>query len=241
MNHLQPPPESCSPINPHSPDIQNESLLVFSDDWGRHPSSCQHLVRCLLPQTPVTWVNTIGMRPPRFDRLTLSRGVGKLRDWAIGGPADHADALPENLTVRDPCMWPWMSNAWDRILNARLLTRQLRGDARGAIGVTTIPITADLVGRLPVGRWVYYCVDDFSVWPGLAGDVMQRMERKLLAGVDCVVAASDHLADAIRPYHEDVSVLTHGVDVPFWSESSAGEAAMPSRLAGVERPFALFW
>src|SRR5947209_8488 len=23
--------------------------LVFSDDWGRHPTSCQHLVRHLLP------------------------------------------------------------------------------------------------------------------------------------------------------------------------------------------------
>ena len=23
-------------------------FLVFSDDWGRHPSSCQHLVRRLL-------------------------------------------------------------------------------------------------------------------------------------------------------------------------------------------------
>ena len=25
------------------------SLVVFSDDWGRHPSSCQHLIRRLLP------------------------------------------------------------------------------------------------------------------------------------------------------------------------------------------------
>ena len=28
------------------------SLLVFADDWGRHPSSCQHLVRELLPLLP---------------------------------------------------------------------------------------------------------------------------------------------------------------------------------------------
>ena len=38
------------------------SLLVFSDDWGRHPSSCQHLVRNLLDRYPVVSVNTIGTR-----------------------------------------------------------------------------------------------------------------------------------------------------------------------------------
>ena len=55
--------------------------LVFSDDWGRHPSSCQHLVRALLPGQPVTWVNTIGTRPLRLDRATAKRGAEKLRGW----------------------------------------------------------------------------------------------------------------------------------------------------------------
>ena len=36
------------------------SFLVFADDWGRHPSSCQHLIRQLLARYPVLWVNTIG-------------------------------------------------------------------------------------------------------------------------------------------------------------------------------------
>ena len=35
----------------------NPPLLVFADDWGRHPSSCQHLIQELLPQYQVTWVN----------------------------------------------------------------------------------------------------------------------------------------------------------------------------------------
>ena len=39
-------------------------LIVFADDWGRHPSSSQHLVRELLPQYPTLWVNTVGTRRP---------------------------------------------------------------------------------------------------------------------------------------------------------------------------------
>ena len=30
-------------------------LVVFSDDWGRHPSSAQHLIRQLLPRYQVDW------------------------------------------------------------------------------------------------------------------------------------------------------------------------------------------
>jgi hypothetical protein len=40
-------------------------LLVFADDWGRHPSSCQHLVRELLPRIPILCVNIIRTRKPQ--------------------------------------------------------------------------------------------------------------------------------------------------------------------------------
>ncbi|TWU21208.1 hypothetical protein Pla52o_42420 [Novipirellula galeiformis] len=213
-------------------------LLVFSDDWGRHPSSCQHLISQLLPTIEVTWVNTIGMRPPRLDRLTLSRGAGKLREWAAMHREDTAAELPTNLTLRSPRMWPWMSHRWDRALNARLLSRQLHDDAQDAIAITTIPITADLIGRLPVRRWVYYCVDDFSVWPGLSAAAMREMEQTLIAGVDRVVAVSDPLAAAIRPRHAHVSVLTHGVDSSFWAHPTC---APPAAIEHLPTPLAVFW
>ena len=60
---------------------RRRSLVVFSDDWGRHPSSCQHLIGRLVGRHDVLWVNTIGMRPPRLDRSTLSRGLEKLSQW----------------------------------------------------------------------------------------------------------------------------------------------------------------
>ena len=43
------------------------SFIVFADDWGRHPSSCQHLFRRLIPRHRTYWVNTIGLRRPTFD------------------------------------------------------------------------------------------------------------------------------------------------------------------------------
>src|SRR5689334_23262668 len=98
-------------------------LLVFADDWGRHPSSCQHLVRHLLDRHAVWWVNTIGTRPPRFDLATVRRGLGKVRQWL--SVADAGAALPANLRVLNPRMWPRFSRPADRWLNRRLLVRQL--------------------------------------------------------------------------------------------------------------------
>ena len=90
------------------PDIvphESVSFIVFSDDWGRHPSSCQHLFRQLLPRYQTFWVNTIGTRAPRLDLTTLARGLGKLRQWLR--PRAPRDPLPAGLRVVNPVMWPW--------------------------------------------------------------------------------------------------------------------------------------
>ena len=59
-------------------------LVVFGDDWGRHPSSIQHLTHRLLPSYRVDWVNTVGMRRPRFDLTTLRRGADTVLGWTRG-------------------------------------------------------------------------------------------------------------------------------------------------------------
>ncbi|MBZ0269221.1 hypothetical protein K8I85_13790, partial [bacterium] len=61
--------------------LAGRTFVVFADDWGRHPSSCQHLFRRLLPGNRVIWVNTIGTRAPGISRADLVRAWGKLREW----------------------------------------------------------------------------------------------------------------------------------------------------------------
>src|SRR5207249_1789707 len=101
------------------------SLLVFADDWGRHPSSCQHLVRELLDRYQSCWVNTIGMRTPRLDWATVRRGLGKLRQWFTRTEQDDVTGGPQNPRVLNPRMWPWFTRSVDRRLNRKLLVRQL--------------------------------------------------------------------------------------------------------------------
>lgn len=216
-------------------------FLIFSDDWGRHPSSCQYLVRELLPRHEVAWVDTIGMRTPGWNWGTVQRGLEKLRQWSRGRAADVT--TPENLTLLRPAMWPWFSRAWDRGVNRRLLENALAAwcglNSDLATAVTTLPIVADLMGTLPVERWVYYCVDDFSQWPGVDQRAMLEMERAVIDKADVIIAASRHLQDRIARHGRESHLLIHGVDVDFWRNASSSE--IPPELADCERPWIVFW
>lgn len=214
------------------------SLVVYSDDWGRHPSSCQHLIRQLLPKYKVLWVNTIGTRAPRLDLATLRRVGEKLKQWMSRTPVPEETANQNaetssghyNLTVINPKMWPWFGRSHDRRLNAWAVSRQLNSLIRQlpqpVTAVTTLPITADLPGLLPVKKWVYYCVDDFSQWPGLDGNTLRRMDEAMIQRADDIIAVSEHLQRMIANHGRQSSLLTHGVDLNHWI-SPATESAKP--------------
>jgi glycosyltransferase involved in cell wall biosynthesis len=134
-------------------------------------------------------------------------------------------------------MWPSFASGMSRGLNRRLLSRALRGVDTGAVAITTIPLVADLVGVVAVRRWVYYCVDDFSQWPGYDGETLRRLEEELIAKVDAVIAVSEALCERARRLGKEARLLTHGIDPGFWS---GGEDACPL-LEGLPRPLVVFW
>ena len=216
-------------------------LLVFADDWGRHPSSCQHLIRELLPNHPVTWVNTIGTRAPRLNLDTFRRAAGKFRQWFRPENPDVSAAPPEGLSVSNPKMWPWLTRKIDRRINRELLLRQLGPVVRNMpalpVAITALPVVADLMGSLPVRRWVYYCVDDFGQWPGLDRKTMARLEKVVVEKADTIMAVSENLRARLKSMGRDSELLTHGVDTQVWA--SHGDP-LPE-ITGLERPLVVFW
>lgn len=210
-------------------------LLVFSDDWGRHPSSCQHLVQHLSARRRVTWVNTIGLRPPRLERATMVRGYEKLRSW-FGSTRNGNGSV---LQVVDPPMWPSFRSQLTRSLNRRLLARVVRRATRDGVKpviVTTLPLLPDLVGRVDAARWVYYCVDDYSTWPGLDGRTLRELERELVTKVDVAIAVSEVLQSHLAGLGKSSHLLTHGVDLEFWRKPGP-----LLRMAEFPRPIVIYW
>lgn len=196
-------------------------LIVFSDDWGRHPSSCQHLIRELLPRYRVDWINTIGTRRPSLRLHDVSRALEKFRSWLK--PKDDSGSetqLPENLTVHAPVHWPGFKNKFERGLNLTFFMRALRSlikphDPPTAI-ITTASICADLAKARPDLNWVYYCVDDLSEWPGLDGATLAALEDEMLPHMKTFVAVSEHLRERLRERGHESTLLTHGIDEDHW-------------------------
>ena len=222
--------------------------LIFSDDWGRHPTSCQHLIRHLLPEQPVVWVNLIGTRRPALDWATARRGFEKLGQW-LRPSADPS--LPANLRVFSPRVWPGFGRPLERRFNRAWLSRQLRPWLERLpeppVAITTMPTAADLVGELPVAHWVYYCVDDFGAWPGIDQVAAHEMEDRLIDTADVLVAASEPLCDRIASRGRTSHLLTHGVDMGFWSPSRSRLSGyvtpdfIPPSLRDLSPPFVVFW
>jgi glycosyltransferase involved in cell wall biosynthesis len=227
----------------YRPAKSPSSLIVFSDDWGRHPSSCQHLTQHWLKKYSIDWVNTIGMRKPKFDLATVQRGVGKLKSWVIP-EAKKADqvSIPDNLRVHSPKMWPSFDGKFGRNLNRKLLAKSLQRivdlQPELPVVITTIPIVADLIDLVSARQWIYYCVDDFSEWPGLDGRTLERMEMQVIEKADRIICVSENLQEKMQDHGREASLLTHGVDLESWQ---SGQATGQLKALGLEAPYVLFW
>jgi len=225
------------------PDVQPGQLVFFADDWGRHPSSAQYIVRHLLPRHRALWVNTIGTRAPRLRLEDAGKVASKLYRWLA--PRRESVELPANLKVVHPKMYPGFRAPWQRAVNRASMTnaisRALRDwPAAPRVAVTTLPVTADLIGAFDVDRWVYYCVDDFSVWPGIDETVMEAMERDLLAKVDRVIVVSDTLRERVASMGRSSTLITHGIEPDHWAAGEDCDTEAPSWWPRTG-PVMLFW
>ncbi|MDH3997988.1 MAG: glycosyltransferase [Desulfuromonadales bacterium] len=196
--------------------IQNRDFIVFSDDWGRYPFSCQHIMQKFLPNNRLLWVNTIGMRNPTLSFRDLKRSVEKLGSW-LSKDASSNETLPQNLHIVNPHMLPFSNIAAVRRFNKSSVVRSVseRASALGfsnPIVVTTLPITADYIGALNEKLSIYYCVDDYAEMPGNNPGLMQQLEQKLLQKVDVVCASAASLVEKTSTEKHQPLLLAHGVD-----------------------------
>src|SRR3954453_19433020 len=237
------PQDLTSSLKPHvGVPVPRARLVVFSDDWGRHPSSAQHLVRRLLPRYQVDWVNTVGTHRPRLSLADMRRGLEKLTGWmAASRDPDLVERVADPLEpiVHAPVHWPGFKTRGERMLNRVLLRNALAGVLNGnpkpAAVITTVPITADLAASFPDVRWIYYSVDDFAEWPGLDGDTLRRMELDLLRHVALVICVSDVLKQRLGQLGISAHLLTHGVELEHW-RTARRPLCGPGR-----RPTLLYW
>ena len=210
-------------------------LMVFADDWGRHPSSCQHLVRHLQDQFKILWINTIGTRKPRVNALTARRVVEKLRNWSKG-----LQQVSDRFWVCDLPMLPAAGGRIGQSLNHRWTSHRLNsllskaGISRPVV-FTTLPYVHGMVGNIARRGMVYYCTDDFSHWPDADRDALVAADREISAQADLVLPVSQSLYERYRNCRR-CEFFPHGVDFEHFAAASSLENDMPESLRRLPQP-----
>jgi glycosyltransferase involved in cell wall biosynthesis len=209
--------------------VAGYEIIAITDEWGGLPFSCKHLLGNFLPEVPLLWVETIGLRSPRLNLYDLKRGLSKLAGW-IGSSREDPAPLPENLTVLDVFQVPYNHLRAVRKLNVRLLARAVAASSRGRpprrrVLLTTWPFLGDLVGRLGEELSIYYRVDDFSEFPGVEKEAIRKLEEELMEKVDLVVASAEHLARTASG--KEARYLPHGVDFDHFASSDGLKDDLP--------------
>ncbi len=199
----------------------NVDMLVFGEDWGALPSSTQHLIRHLLPDMNIVWVNSLGLRRPKLCKRDMIRAAKKLQNMLSRNNSIGTDFESSGLTphIVNPRVIPWPGNPIARKLNESLLTNLLQpmlanNDTRPILW-TSLPSAADVVGKLGERACIYYCGDDFSALDGVDHKPIAKMEKALVKKADLIIAASHKIAEKFPP--EKTLVLPHGVDFERFS------------------------
>ena len=230
-------------------DPARTPMVVFGEDWGRHPSSTQHLVARLCANRPVVWVNSLGMRRPRLDLRDLRRVTDKLSRMAGKGrmTSEREDKTSETcrpILIVEPksISWPGslMADTWNRAVVGRQVRKALSAfpAMTRPIAWLSLPTALPVLHALDPAFTVYYAGDDFSALEGVDHGPVVDMERKLAERADIIIAASVAIAE--RFSSGKTVVVPHGADVSRFS-TPCPEAADLRPDPSDHRPIAGFY
>ncbi|AJR07348.1 glycosyltransferase family 1 protein [Photobacterium gaetbulicola] len=202
-------------------------FLVFGEDWGRHPSSSQHILQAIGEKYPVHWINSIGLRQPTLTRRDLKRVWEKIcaaRPKLSARPCPKATVPSltalEPATITKPMVWPMAQSSLLRHLNRQLLKRQLRRHLNAKqsqrIIWAALPSAVDYLDICDGDLVVYYCGDDFSALAGVDHQQATRAEQRLVARADLIFACSPALQERF-PASKTV-LLPHGVHLSHFAK-----------------------
>lgn len=210
-------------------------LVVFGEDWGRHPSSTQHLVRRLAADRQIVWVNSIGLRRPRPSGPDLMRVASKL----LRHPKATSGGVtpPDRMTIVPPMAVSWPGSSLAATVNRHVVGWQVRRvmarrNMHRPILWTSLPSAMPLVGSLGERAVVYYCGDDFGSLAGVDHEPVMAMERALVDRADLIIAASETLAERLPASR--TLLLPHGADVELFRRPAMRAQDLPDngQIAG---------
>jgi len=200
--------------------IKNRDIVFFADDWGRFPSTMQHIGKVLAQNNRVIWVGSLGLRKPKFNLSDLKRVVEKLKGYTQKSVPAENEKVP--VIVVNPFVLPFHDSFVIRQINKVLLTGKLKkaienNGFKNFIIITSSPVMQSIVGRLGEKSAYYFCLDDYTLFDG-AFKSLRMLETKLLKKVNAAFSVSEGLRTTRIPESGKSYFLPQGVELSHFRE-----------------------
>lgn len=217
--------------------LENEQIVVFGTDYGRHPDCTQHVVNVLAESNQILWINSVGKRSPRLSWYDLRRSLRKARDVLT----QPTNTRPGFSVVSPPAI-PLHGNRLCRLLNKRLVLSLVRRKMqslrfRKPLVVVSVPTAIELAAETPHRGLIAYYVDDYCAMPDVDRALMQEMEWKLLNWSDVSFLTSERLCRDKQGVGGNLFHLPHGVE---FSRFDRETPRIPSELRRIRGPIVGF-
>ena len=180
--------------------ITNRNIIIFSDDWGRYPSTMQHIGKILAGENRILWIGSLGLRKPNLNLKDLIRAFEKLKKFFNRKVND--EKFPSILQYH-PFLIPLHDIKIVRWLNQLLIRAQMKRVLRlnnfsHPLLLSSSPIVGDLVNNLGETSSHYFCLDDYSLFDGAFKSLL-KLEKELLNVVDSSFSVSEVLCKSKVP------------------------------------------
>ncbi len=206
----------------------------------------QHIGSRLAREVQVLYVESLGLRRPRFNGTDLRRIVRRLRRLLVpvssagrGGSRPH----PRLLKVVSPIIVPLHGRRPIQMLNRMLLRLQLRRKVRALPRPRVLwaytPLAIDIIDLADFDVILYHCVDDLGSIPGISESLIENLEKRFAPSADVVIATSPALCARLTELNSNTHYLHNVVDVDHFLQATQ-IGPVPEDLAAIPTPRAMF-
>lgn len=196
-----------------------QDIVIFGDDWGRYPSTIQHIGQALQQQGyRILWVGSLALRQPEFTLADVKRIIEKMQQ--MHAPIYSKDT--EAFHSVSPFIIPFHDIPLVRFINAKIVAFQLKKELKkigfeNFIVLSNSPVTANFIDSLGSEEIHYICLDDFTQFKG-AFKCLAKMEEQLVQKVKTVFGVSDILLQTRIPASGRRYFLPQGVNIDKYIE-----------------------
>jgi glycosyltransferase involved in cell wall biosynthesis len=201
--------------------ISNRDIIIFGDDWGRYPSTIQHIGKVIAKQNRIIWVGSLGLRKPKLNMYDIRRVWEKAK--GILRKSSVELNYQNNVYLVHPFVLPFHDNEWIYRLNMLMIRNAIQRKMRdlgfkNPILFSASPITEGVIGKLEETSSHYFCLDDFTLFDD-AFDSLGRLEQKLVSKVNSCFSISETLLETRKAHSNNNYFLPQGVNINHFIQS----------------------